>query len=169
MELIPQEQGIENQILDIRGQKVILDVDLARLYGVETKRLNQQVKRNLERFPIDFVFRLTEDEMLSLKLQNATSNRGGRRTLPYAFTEHGAIMAASVLNTPKAVETSIYIVRAFIKMRTYFAQHKELADKVNELEAKIGKHDALIVNIVTAIKQLMEPPKPQKKEIGFKV
>jgi len=115
------------------------------------------------------MFQLTRQEVTSLKSQIVTSNRGGRRTLPYAFTEYGTIMVASVLNTPRAVEMSIFIVRAFVNLRTYFIQHKELSLKVNELEVKIGKHDELIVNIVNAIKQLMEPPKPKNKEVGFKV
>ncbi len=158
----------DNLILEIRDQKVILDCDLAALYEVETKRLNEQVKRNIERFPEDFMFQLTNKEVTILKSQIATSRWGGRRTLPYVFTEHGAIMAASVLNSPKAVEMSVYVVRAFIRMRTMLLQYKEIAQKVTELEAKLGKHDEAIVSIINAVKQLMEPPKPKKKEIGFK-
>jgi len=159
---------VENLILEIRGHKVILDSDLAKMYEVDTKRLNQQVSRNIERFPKDFMFQLTGQEFTNLKLQIATSRWGGRRTLPYAFTEHGAIMAASVLNTPKAVEMSVFIVRAFIRMRNFVMQNKELAQKITELESKISKHDEAIVNIVQAIQQLMQPTKPAKKEIGFK-
>ena len=167
-ELVPIIQA-ENLIFEMRGQKVILDSDLARLYEVETKKLNQAIKRNLERFPDDFMFQLTNKELTILKSQIVTSRWGGRRTLPYVFTEHGAIMAASVLNTPKAVEMSVYIVRAFIKLRTYAMQFKEIAQKVTELEAKLGKHDEAIVSIVQALHQLMEPPKPKKKEVGFKI
>jgi len=163
-----REITVDNLIIEIRGQKVILDSDLAALYEVETKRLNEQVKRNIERFPEDFMFQLTNEEVTILKSQIATSRWGGRRTRPYVFTEHGAIMAASVLNTPKAVEMSVYIVRAFIKMRTFLTQYKELAQKVAEFETKLGKHDEAIVSIINAVKQLMEPPKPKKKVIGFK-
>ncbi len=159
---------VDNLILEIRGQKVITDADLARLYEVETKRLNEQVKRNMERFPEDFMFQLSEDEFHVLKSHFATSSWGGRRSLPYMFTEHGAIMAASVLNSPRAVEMSVYVVRAFVNLRTHILQYKELSQKVSELEAKLGKHDENIVAIVNALKLLMEPPKAKKKEIGFK-
>lgn len=159
---------VDNLILEIRGQKVITDADLARLYEVETKRLNEQVKRNMERFPEDFMFQLSEDEFHVLKSHFATSSWGGRRSLPYVFTEHGAIMAASVLNSPRAVEMSVYVVRAFVNLRAHILQYKELSQKVSELEAKLGKHDENIVAIVNALKLLMEPPKPKKKEIGFK-
>jgi len=159
---------VDNLILEIRGQKVITDADLARLYEVETKRLNEQVKRNMERFPEDFMFQLSEDEFHVLKSHFATSSWGGRRSLPYVFTEHGAIMAASVLNSPRAVEMSVYVVRAFVNLRTHILQYKELSQKVSELEAKLGKHDENIVAIVNALKLLMEPPKAKKKEIGFK-
>jgi len=159
---------VDNLILEIRGQKVITDADLARLYEVETKRLNEQVKRNMERFPEDFMFQLSEDEFHVLKSHFATSSWGGRRSLPYVFTEHGAIMAASVLNSPRAVEMSVYVVRAFVNLRTHILQYKELSQKVSELEAKLGKHDENIVAIINALKLLMEPPKAKKKEIGFK-
>lgn len=159
---------VDNLILEIRGQKVITDADLARLYEVETKRLNEQVKRNMERFPEDFMFQLSEDEFHVLKSHFATSSWGGRRSLPYVFTEHGAIMAASVLNSPRAVEMSVYVVRAFVNLRTYILQYKDLAQKVSELEARLGKHDENIVAIVNALKRLMEPPTTRKKEIGFK-
>jgi len=159
---------VDNLILEIRGQKVIIDSDLARLYEVETKRLNEQVKRNMDRFPEDFMFQLSEEEFLVLKSQFATSSWGGRRSLPYVFTEHGAIMAASVLNSPRAVEMSVYVVRAFVNLRSYILQYKELAQKVSELEAKLGKHDENFVAVVNALKRLMEPPATRKKEIGFK-
>lgn len=159
---------VEGLIFEIRGQKVILDTDLAALYEVKTFRLNEQVKRNKDRFPEDFMFQLTKQEVTNLKSQIAISRWGGRRTLPFVFTEHGAIMAASVLNTPKAVEMSVFIVRAFINLRTYVMQFKEIAQKVTELEAKVGKHDEAIVNIVQALHQLMQTPKPKRKEVGFK-
>jgi len=159
---------VDNLIIEIRGQKVILDSDLAALYEVETRTLNQAIKRNPERFPDDFMFQLTNKEFTILKSQIVISRWGGRRILPYVFTEHGAIMAASVLNSPKAVEMSVYVVRAFIRMRTMLLQYKEIAQKVTDLEAKLGKHDEAIVSIINAVKQLMEPPKPKKKEIGFK-
>ncbi len=166
-DVIPLPQ-VERLIFEIRGQKVILDTDLAALYEVKTYRLNEQVKRNKDRFPEDFMFQLTRQELTNLISQFAISRWGGRRTLPYVFTEHGAIMAASVLNTPKAVEMSVFIVRAFINLRTYVMQFKEIAKKVTELEAKVGKHDEAIINIVQALHQLMQPTKQPRKEIGFK-
>ncbi len=168
MNNIQTEISVDNLIIEIRGQKVIMDSDLAALYEVETRTLNQAIKRNLDRFPEDFMFQLTNKEFTILKLQNATSRWGGRRTLPYVFTAHGAIMAASVLNTSKAVEMSVYVVRAFVRMRTMLLQYKEIAQKVAELETKLGKHDEAIISIINAVKQLMELPKPKKKEIGFK-
>jgi phage regulator Rha-like protein len=161
---------VEGSILLIRGQRVVLDSELAALYGVTTKRLNQQVLRNLERFPDDFMFQLTADEARSLRLQFATSKpeRGGRRHLPYAFTEHGVIMAASVLNSEKAVKVSVYVVRAFVKLREMLSTHKELAGKLAELERKLQKHDTQILTLVEAIRQLLEPPPaPRRKRIGY--
>ena len=153
----------------IRGQKVIMDADLAILYGVETRRLNEQVKRNSDRFPEDFMFRLSVAEFENLKSHFATSSVGwgGRRSLPYAFTEHGAIMAASVLNTTKAVEVSVYVVRAFVRIREYLATHKQLANKLVELERKIGTHDQAIQSLMDAIHRLMTPPVKPKRRIGF--
>ncbi len=161
---------IEQSILLIRGEKVILDVDLASLYGVSTKRLNEQVKRNRDRFPRDFAFRLTRKEVTALRSHFATSNgtRGGLRYLPTAFTEHGAIMAASVLTTPYAVEMSVFVVRAFVRLRGLLAGHKELAEKLSELERKLANHDEQILAIIDAIKRLMAPPTPSgKRRIGF--
>jgi hypothetical protein len=160
---------IEQAILLIRGEKVILDADLATLYGVGTKVLNQAVKRNINRFPEDFIFQLTWDEAKALRSQFVTSKgRGGRRYTPYAFTEHGAIMAATVLNSPRAVEVSVFVVRAFVRLRRMLAQHKELAGKLEELERKVGAHDRKIIALINAIRRLMAPPpEPPRKPIGF--
>ncbi|HPW36052.1 MAG TPA: ORF6N domain-containing protein [Syntrophorhabdus sp.] len=164
-------ERIESVILLIRDERVILDNDLARLYGIETRRLNEQVRRNADRFPHDFMFQVSSEEFEDLKSHFATSRSGwgGRRKLPLAFTEHGAIMAASVLNTPLAVEMSIFVVRAFIRMRSFLASHKELALKVADLERKLSTHDKQILAIIEAIKQLMAPPPAAKKRpIGFR-
>jgi hypothetical protein len=169
--IIPIER-VENVIYVIRKERVILDTDLAELYGVETRRLNEQVKRNSGRFPQDFMFQLFPDEFEDLKSHFAISRSGwgGRRKLPFAFTEHGAIMAASVLNTHQAVDMSIFVVRAFVRLRSFLATHKELAVKVIELEKKLTTHDEQILTIIEAIKQLMSPPPPVKKRpIGFRL
>lgn len=163
-------EKIEPRIRQVRDVKIILDRDLAELYDVETKRLNQQVRRNLDRFPDDFVFQLTAKEADSLRLQNATSkpSRGGQRYRPFAFTEHGAIMAASVLNTPRAVEVSVFVVRAFVHLRRMIATHQELAKKLSELEQKVIGHDEAIRAVVAAIRDLMTPPpEPQRGKFGF--
>jgi len=167
--IIPIEH-IERRIYLIRGHKVMLDVDLAALYGVTTKRLNEQVKRNPGRFPEDFMFQLTPDEAEPLRSQIATSNkgRGGRRYSPYVFTEHGAVMISSVLNTPVAIETSVKIARAFVRLREMISTHKELAQKLQELERKTQGHDIHIQNIFRAIRQLMAGPKRSTPKIGFK-
>jgi len=166
--IIPVER-IESLILLVRGQKVMLDSDLAELYGVTTKRLNEQVKRNQERFPGDFMFQLTSEETKPLRSQIATSKRGrgGRRYRPYAFTEHGAIMAASVLSSHRAIEVSVYVVRGFVKLREMLRTHKELAQKLAELEKRIEGHDEEIIALFEAIRQLMEPPEKPSKRIGF--
>jgi phage regulator Rha-like protein len=147
----------ESKILLIRDQKVILDSDLALLYNVTTSRLNEQVKRNIERFPEDFMFQLTKEEFDNLKSQFATSSSGwgGRRKLPYAFTEHGAIMAANVLNSKRAVQASIFVVMAFVKMRQLLAPYKEITKKIQQLEKKLQTHDKHIISIIEAIKLLM--------------
>lgn len=166
--LVPIER-IEDRILVIRGQKVLIDADLATLYGITTKRLNEQVRRNKERFPADFMFHLTAEEKAEVvatcdhlaKLKFAAA-------LPHAFTEYGAIMAASVLNTPLAVEASIYVVRAFVRLREILATNQELAQKLDQLEKKITTHDQAIVGILKAIRELMTPATPAKKrKIGF--
>jgi hypothetical protein len=165
--LIPVER-IERAILSIRGEKVMLDSDLAELYGVETKRLNEQVRRNLSRFPPDFMFQLTAEEAETLRSQIATSNagRGGRRYLPYAFTEHGALMLANVLNSERAAQTSVQVVRAFVRLRQLLASNAELARKLAALE---NKYDAQFKVVFDAIRQLMSPPARPKREIGFHV
>ena len=160
-------EKVERAIIFMRGEKVILDSDLARLYGVSTARLNQQVNRNLDRFPGDFMFRLTAGEFKDLILQNATSKkgRGGRRKLPYAFTEHGAIMAANILNSQRAVQASVQVVRAFIQLRRMLASNTELARKLDELEKK---YDVQFKIVFDAIRQLMSPPPTRTKPIGFR-
>lgn len=151
----------------------MLDADLARLYGVPTRRLNEQVKRNIDRFPGDFAFQLANQELADLMSQNATSSEasrghGGRRKPPLVFTEHGAIMAASVLNSPRAVEVSVFVVRAFVKLRELTMAHKEIRQKLDELEHKVTGHDQAIAGLINAIRELMTPPEPKKKRpIGF--
>ena len=158
---------IQSKILQLRDQKVILDADLAVLYGVETKALNRAVSRNFKRFPADFVFRISPDEFESLKCQIGTSSWGGRRYLPYAFSEHGAIMAATVLNSKRAVEMSVFVVRAFVYLRNLLASNGELASKVAEHDRKLATHDKYILAIVNAIKKQKEEPASRKAKIGF--
>ncbi|MDR3492106.1 MAG: ORF6N domain-containing protein [Gammaproteobacteria bacterium] len=160
---------IETRILILRGQRIILDADLSALYGVTTKRLNEQVKRNNERFPADFMFQLTTVEKQEVVANcDHLSSLKFSRTNPYAFTEHGAIMAASVLNTAHAIEVSVLVVRTFVKLRQMLAAHKDLRHKLLELERKVDDHDGAIRNLITAIHQLMEAPTiPQKPPIGF--
>lgn len=160
---------VELQIQLIRGLRVILDTDLAELYGVEVKRLNEQVKRNARRFPDDFVMQLSTEEAASLRSQNviSKSGRGGSRYLPYAFTEHGAIMAASVLNSERAVEMSIFVVRAFVRMREALATNQHIMSKLAELEHQVEGHDGSIQELVEAIRELMEPPPATGRRIGF--
>ena len=179
--LLPLE-SITHRILMLRGQKVLLDSDLAALYDVPTKRFNEQVKRNLERFPADFMFQLTEEEWESLRSQIATLKLGRgqhRKYMPYAFTEHGAIMAATILNSPRATEVSVYVVRAFVRLREVLASNAELAKRLDVLErsteAKAMQHDMFARNtrvqlkqVFDAIRELMTPPEPTKKRpIGF--
>jgi len=160
---------VESRILVLRSHKVILDTDLAELYGVTVKRLNEQVKRNEERFPADFMFQLSTQEHEDLRSQFATSKtgRGGRRYPPYAFTEHGAIMAATVLNSERAVEMSVFVVRAFVRLREILANNQELAAKVDELERRLDTHDASIQDLIEAIKELMAPEPATGRKIGF--
>ena len=151
----------------IRGHKVLLDEDLAPLYGVATKVLVQAVKRHQDRFPADFMFQLSGAEFQQLRSQAVTSKRGGRRYPPYAFTEQGVAMLSSVLNSTQAIAVNIAIMRAFVKLRETLAAHQELAAKLNELEHKLEAHDETISDILNAIRQLMAPPDPPKRRIGF--
>jgi hypothetical protein len=159
-------EAIEKSILTIHGQRIILDADLAAIYGVTTTRLNQQVRRNRDRFPDDFSYSLTQQEVASLMLQNATSKtgRGGRRKLPFVFTEYGAVMAANVLNSPTAIHASILVVRAFVRMREMLNAHAELARKVDEMEKK---YDSQFKTVFDAFRQLMSPPETPRRQIGF--
>ncbi len=182
---------IATRILFIRGQKVMLDRDLAKLYGVSVKRLNEQVKRNIKRFPCDFMFLLTRQEFSNLKSQFATSSEqitagqeatnlkyqfgtsswGGNRKLPYVFTEQGVAMLSSVLNSERAIQVNIMIMRAFVKLKEFLLTHKDLAEKIASLEKKYATHDEKIQLIFEAIKKLLEPTPeitlPQKPPIGF--
>jgi len=163
-----QLENVERTILTIRGLKVILDTDLAKLYGVSTKRLNQQVRRNSDRFPEDFLFQLTAEEKSEVVANcDHLSNLKFSPAPPLAFTEHGAIMAASVLNTQQAIEAGIFVVRAFVRLREILATHRRLARKVKELEARLGEHDEQMQVIFEAIHQLMSPPDKPPKKIGF--
>jgi len=165
---------ITQSILMLRGQRVLLDNDLAELYGVQTKRFNEAVKRNQARFPADFMFQLTGEEAVALRSQIATLKPGRgrhRKYLPYAFTEHGAIMAAMILNSPRAVEMSVYVVRAFVHLRELIASNAELARQLKSLESQVKRkfdaHDRAIADILNTIRLLMNPPEPKKRPIGF--
>jgi phage regulator Rha-like protein len=160
---------VASRIVVLRNQKVILDSDLAELYGVPVKHLNQQVKRNAHRFPSDFLFTLTKAEERSLRSQIVTSNsaRGGRRYLPHAFTEHGAIMAATVLNSKRAIEMSLFVVRAFVQMRQVLAVNEHVVSKLSELEARLDCHDDEIQSLIEAIHELLTPLPASNRRIGF--
>jgi ORF6N domain len=169
--LIPAEH-IASRILIVRGQRVIIDADLAELYGVPTKRLNEQVKRNRERFPDDFMLQLTKMEKSEVVANcDHLAKLKFSATLPFAFTEHGAIQAANVLNSPRAVEIGVYVVRAFVRLRELLATDKELAAKLNELERRVERkltsHDQAIAGLIDTIRQLMNPATPKKQPIGF--
>jgi hypothetical protein len=167
---VPLER-IENRILLVRGHRVLLDADLAALYGVKTRALNQAVKRNAERFPSDFMFRLSARELDNWRSQSVISNPGARMALrraPLAFTEHGALMAATVLATPRAVQASLYVVRAFVQLRQFLTSNKDLARRLEEHERKLTTHDQAIAGLVETIRQLMAPPAPRRRRsIGF--
>ena len=166
---------IAERIFIVRGQKVILDADLAALYEVPTKRFNEAVKRNLAKFPTDFMFALTADEFANLRSQFATSSSpaswGGRRYAPFVFTEHGAIMAATLLSSPRAVQVSVYVVRAFVQQREFLASNKELARQLKVLEQRIAKklstHDQAIAGIIDTLRVWMSPATANKRRIGF--
>ena len=160
---------IEQKIYVVRGQRVMLDADLAGLYGVKTKILNKAVKRNLDRFPEDFMFQLNNQELEHLRFQNGTSKigRGGTRYLPYAFTEQGVAMLSGVLTSPRAIKVNVEIMRAFVRLRQVLASHRELARKLEELERHLRNHDEQIEAIFDAIRQLMTRPEPDRKKIGF--
>jgi hypothetical protein len=166
-------EAVASRIRIVRGLRVLADSDLAALYGVPTKRFNEAVKRNAGRFPAEFMFQLTDEEFAALRSQFATSNigRGGRRYLPYVFTEHGALMAATILDSPRAIDVSVYVVRAFVQLRDLLAGNRELAQRLRELEQrlerKLASHDVAIADILSAIRQLMNPPEPAKRPIGF--
>jgi hypothetical protein len=174
---MPKRRGtsafaVESRILFLRHQRVILDAHLAELYGVSVRVLNQQIKRNRERFPSDFVFQLTAKEQQILRSQIVISRdtHGGRRYAPYAFTEHGAIMAATVLNSERAVQMSVFVVRAFVRLREMLATNRRLAGKIDELENRLDTHDSVIQELIGAIKELMAPPKdPPRVRIGFQL
>jgi hypothetical protein len=162
--------NVESAIYLMRGQRVMLDSDLAAIYQVTTKQLNQQLKRNRKRFPADFAFQLTGEELTNLRSQIVTSSlHGGRRYRPWVFTEHGAIMLASVLSSDIAVQGSIRVVRAFVRLREMVAANAELAAKLEELERRLDSHDAAIVDLFAALKRLLEPEAKPKREIGFHV
>lgn len=172
-DLSATSEQVDGLIHDLRGQRVMLSDDLARIYGVETRVLNQAVKRNHEKFPADFMFQLTRQETEHVRhsrSQPVILKRGRNiKYLPYAFTEHGAIMAANVLNSPRAVQMSVLVVRAFVRMRQVLATHKELATKLAELERKVVGHDGHIRSLFEAIRQLMNAPASPGRRIGFEM
>ncbi len=166
---VPIER-VKTRILYIRGHRVMVDTDLAEVYGVPTKALNQAIKRNAERFPEDFMFQLTREEADIPRSQTVTLKtvRGQhRKYLPYVFTEHGAIMAASVLNSSRAIEASVYVVRAFVRMREAMSSDRELSRRLDVLEKKYAAHDVRIRGIFDAIRSLMQPPTKPRQRIGF--
>jgi hypothetical protein len=171
--VIPAERVLDS-ILTLRDKRVILDSDLAKFYGVETKRLNEAVRRNAEKFPSDFSFVLNKEEVAILRSQIATSSSGygGRRYMPRAFTEHGAIMAATLLSSPQAVQMSILVVRAFVKMREELAGHRQLALRLKEIERqltdRLDGHEQTILELLEQMKAFMYPPVPKKEPIGFR-
>jgi hypothetical protein len=174
----PEIETVENTIHLVRGQRVMLDSDLAAIYGVTTKRLNERLRRNPNRFPSDFAFQLTRQEFMNLRSQiatsslrsrSATSKHGGRRYLPWVFTEHGAIMLASVLDSGVAIDASVRVVRAFVRLREIISANAELAAKFAQLEQRLESHDEAIAQLFAAIRQLLAPAPEKKREIGFHV
>lgn len=168
MKTLISQEALERKILLIRGQKVMLDRELAKLYSVGTRDLNKAVTRNLDRFPSDFMFQLTKGEAQNLMFQSGTSSWGGTRKLPRVFTEQGVAMLSTVLKSKRAIQVNISIMRVFVKLRQILSTHKDLAYKLKELEQKIERHDGDIKNIFEAIRQLMQPPpEPPRRRIGF--
>jgi hypothetical protein len=168
-ELLPLSE-VQSRILSLRGHRVLLDADLARFYGVPTFRFNEAVKRNAARFPHDFRFQITSEELTNLISQSAISSlgHGGLRKLPWAFTEHGALMAANILNSERAAKISVIVVRAFIALRRIALDHNVLEEKLAELDARVGGHDEQISEIVDALRKLLAPPGPEHdRKIGF--
>lgn len=168
MKIIIPPEIIEKKVLLIRNYKVMLDRDLAELYGVETRQLTRQVRRNVDRFPFDFMFQLTKKEFVNLKCHFGTSSWGGTRKLPYVFTENGVAMLSSVLNSKRAIQVNIAIMRVFNKLRNILSTHTKFAYKLKELERKIEKHDEEIIAIFEAIRQMMAVEEKPKKKIGFR-
>lgn len=168
-EELQAEEVIKSRIFIIRGKRIMIDADLAKLYGVTTKVFNQGVKRNMQRFPSDFMFQLTENECDNLRSQTVTSSsdHGGRRYLPYVFTEHSVAMLSSVLNSERAVQMNIFIIRAFIKMREMLETNKDLAIKIGEIEKRQDKQDNLLSTIDQAVRQLLNVPIKPNGKIGF--
>jgi hypothetical protein len=170
-ELILKEENIASKIFLIRGERVMLDSDLAQLYFVDTKMLNRAVKRNFKRFPVDFMFQLSNEEWENLKYQIGTSSWGGRRTLPYVFTEHGTIMLASVLNSQRAIDASIAVVRGFLKLREFVIMSKEISRKLEEFESKtdrkFAEHDKMFQVVFETLKKVLIQEEKPKKPIGF--
>ena len=162
--LTPNEENIASHIYIIRNQRVMLDSDLAEIYGVETKMLKRAVRRNIERFPEDFMFELTDEEFQNLRFQFGTSSWGGSRYAPFAFTEHGAVMLASVLNSETAVKASIYVVRTFVKIRQLVSGYQELSERMNTLE---NKYDGQFEQVIHALEQLAEQKNEPRTRIGF--
>lgn len=164
--IIPET--VASRILALRGQRVMLDADLAELYGVTTKRLNEQVKRNVERFPDDFMFQLNAMEKAEVVANcDHLAKLKFSPSLPYAFTEHGALMLGNVLKSSRAVEVSLLVVRAFVKIREMLSAHKDISAKLDQMERKLSSHDQAIAGLIDAIRQLMNPPPPVRRGIGF--
>jgi len=171
-EIVLGPEEIAQRIVVLRGQRVLLDADLARIYGVPTGRLNEQVKRNLRRFPDDFVFQLTREEaqtLARLRSQNAILKRGRHiKHLPHAFTEHGAIQAANVLNSDAAIEMGVHVVRAFVRLRQWLGTQKAFAAKLDELETRVGRHDEQLAGVIAALRHLTASPEPHHgRKMGF--
>jgi len=169
-QLLPVESVI-NKILVIRNQKVILDRDLAVLYNVETRTLKQAVRRNIKRFPEDFMFQLTKEEFMNWRSQTvmSSSDQKGLRYFPFAFTEQGVAMLSSVLKSERAIEVNILIVRAFVRLREIISTHKKVEEKLREIDSNLKDHDEKILQIIQVINQLINPPEPAKKKIGFTI